>query len=186
LQDALRLFEELGDQAGQSHAHIYLGMTFQTQKRYEEALSHRQQAVDLARAHGCYQRGLAAALNSLGWVHALLGNAQQALSYSQQPLPLFQDLGDRWGEAAALDTIGYAHHHLGDHRLAASYFEQALAIDRELPDLYSQATDYDHLGDALHAVGSTTQARHAWQLALNILEQLSDVPRLVLQPHAVI
>ena len=135
LQDALRLFEELGDQAGQSHADDYLGITFYKQERYQEALTHMQRAVDLAQAHGSYQRGLAAALNSMGWVHALLGNAE-ALIYSQQSLDLFQHLGDPWGEAATLDTIGYAHHHLGHHQQAASYFEQALAIDRELPDLY--------------------------------------------------
>ena len=176
LQHALRLFEELGDPAGQSHAHSWLGMTFQTQECHEEALTHRQQAVDLARADGGYPRGLAAALNSLGWGHALLGDAQQALTYSQQSLALFQDLGDRWGEAAALDTIGYALPPPRRHQQAASYFEQVLAIDREIGDLYSQATDYDHLGDALHAAGDTTQARHAWQLALNILDQLSDVP----------
>ena len=157
MQDALRLFEELGDQVGQSHAHDYLGMTFQTQERYEEALTHMQRAVNLARAHGGYPQGLATALNGLGWIHALLGNAEEALTYSQQSVALFQDLGDRSGEAAALDTIGYAHDHLGRHQQAASYFEQALAIDAELGDLYSQATDYDHLGDALHAAGNTTR-----------------------------
>ncbi len=176
LQDALRLFEELGDQAGQSHAHNYLGVTFQTQERYGEALTHRQQAVNLAQAHGGDRRGLAAALNSLGWVHALLGNAEEAITNSQQALGLFRDLGDRRGEAAALDTIGYAHHHLGRHQQAVGYFEQAVAIDRELDDLYSQATDCGHLGDAHHAAGNTAQARRAWQLALDILDQLSDVP----------
>ena len=99
-------------------------MTFQTQECHEEALTHRQEAVNLAREHGGYPQGLAAALNSLGWGHALLGNAQQALTYSQQSLALFQDLGDRWGEAAALDTIGYAHHHLGRHRRAAGYLNK--------------------------------------------------------------
>ena len=178
LQDALRLFEELGEQAGQSHAHNYLGLTFHTRERYREALTHMQQAVDLARAHGGYQRGLAAALNGLGWVHALLGNAEEAIAYSQQSLALFQDLGDRWGEAATLDSIGYAHHHLGHHQEAVRYFEQALAIDRDLGDLYSQAGDYDHIGVALHAAGSTTQARSNWQRALNILDQLSDPPRM--------
>jgi tetratricopeptide (TPR) repeat protein len=178
LQDALRLFEELGDQAGQSHAHNYLARTFHTEERYEEALTHIEQAVNLARAHGGYQLGLAAALNALGWVHALLGNDEQALTYCQESVALFQDLGDPWGEASTLDSIGYAHYHLGDHQQAASYFEQALAINRELGNLYSQATDYYHLGDTLHAAGNTTQARHAWQLALNILDQLGDVHRL--------
>jgi len=178
LEQALRLFEELGDTAGQSAAHSWLGMTFQIQGRYEEALPHLQQAVDLARTGG-YQRGIAAALNGLGWVHALRGNAQQALTYCQQSLALFRDLGDRWAEAAVLDSIGYAHNRLGHHQQAASYFEQVLAIDRELGgDVYHQATDYDHLGDAHYAAGNTTQARNAWQQALDILDQLGDVPRM--------
>jgi tetratricopeptide (TPR) repeat protein len=173
LQQALRLFEELGDPAGQSDAHSYLGMTFQIQERHAEALTHNQQAVSLARTGG-YLRGLAASLNGLGFIHALRGNAQQALTYCQQSLTLFQDLGDRWSEAAALDSIGYAHHHLGHHQQAASYFEQALGICRELGDLSHQDTVYDHLGDAHHAAGNTAQARHAWQQALNILDQLGD------------
>jgi tetratricopeptide (TPR) repeat protein len=177
LQQALRLFEELGDAAGQSAAHCWLGMTFQLQECHEEALPHLQQAVDLARTGG-YQRSIAAALNGLGWFHALLGNARQALTYCEQSLDLFQDIGDRWGEAATLDSIGYAHYRLGHHQQAASYFEQALAIDRELPDLYSRATDYDHLGDAHRAAGNTIQARNAWQQALDILDQLGDVPRM--------
>ena len=177
LQDALRLFEELGDQACQSDVYYYLAMTFHTEVRYAEALTHLQQAVNLAR-NGGYPPGLAAALNGLGWVHALDGNAEEALTYSEQSLPLFQDLGDLWGEAAALDTIGYAHHRLGHYQQAASYFNRSLAIYRQLGHLYSQALAYDHLGDALHAAGDTTQARDAWQLALDILKRFSDVPRI--------
>ena len=158
--------------------HFYLGITFHKQEQNREALAHMQQAVDLALAHGDFRRGLAAALNGLGWVHAVLGNAEEAIDYSQDSFGLFRELGDRWGEAATLDTIGYAHHHLGDHQLAATYFERALEIDGELGDPYSEAIDADHLGDALHAVGNTTQARSNWQLALNILVQLSDLPRI--------
>jgi len=177
LWQALHRFKELGDQAGQSHAHNLLGMTFHTQERYEEALTHMQQAADLAQAHGAYPQGLAAARNSLGWVHALLDHTKDALTYSEQSLALFRDLGDRWGEAAALDTIGYVYQHLGDYQQAADYFERTLAIDRELGDLYCQATDYDRLGDTLNGAGDTAQACHAWRLALGILDQLTDVPR---------
>jgi tetratricopeptide (TPR) repeat protein len=177
LQDALRLFEELGDQAGQSDVYYYLAMTFHTEERYPEALAHLQPAVNLAR-NGGYPPGLAAALNGLGWVHAMNGNAEEALTYSEQSLPVFQDVGDLWGEAASLDTIGYAHYCLGHYQQAATYFNRSLAIHRQLGHLYSQALAYDHLGDALHAAGDTTQARDAWQLALDILTRFSDVPRI--------
>jgi tetratricopeptide (TPR) repeat protein len=178
LQDALRLFEELGDQGGQSHAHYYLGVTFNLEERYYEgALTHFQRAVDLARAHGAYPQGLAAALNGLGWIHTLLGNAADGLIYARPSLDLFREVGDRWGEAASCDTIGYAHHRLGHYEEAASYFEQALAIDRDLGDLSIRATHYDHLGDALHAAGNNAQARDCWQRALSLLDELADVPR---------
>jgi tetratricopeptide (TPR) repeat protein len=177
LLDALRLFEELGDEAGQSDAHGWLGMTFRAQEGYEDdALTHVRQAVALARVAG-YQRGLAATLNGLGWMQAVRGDAREAISPCEDSLALFQKLGDRWGEAAALDSIGYAYNRLGDHQRAVGYFKKALAIDQELGDLDCQATDYDHLGDAFHAVGNTTQACHAWQLALDILDKLSGVPR---------
>jgi tetratricopeptide (TPR) repeat protein len=175
LNHALSLFGRLGDKAGQSYAHNVLGMTFHSEERYEEALTHMQQAVDLARADGSYPRGLAAALNSLGWVHALRGDAEEAITQCQQALDLSRDLEDRWGEAASLDSIGYAYHQLGRHREAVRYFEQAIAINRELGHLYSEALDYDHLGDALDAADDAALARDAWQRALEILGQLGDV-----------
>lgn len=175
LNHALSLFDRLGDKAGESYAHNMLGMTFHSEERYDEALTHMQQAVDLAQADGSYPRGLAAALNSLGWVHALRGDAEKAIAYCGEALGLSRDLKDRWGEAASLDSIGYAYHHLGRHREAVRYFEQALAINRELGHLYSEALDYDHLGDALDAADDATLARDAWQRALEILGQLGDV-----------
>ncbi len=175
LDQALSLFGQLGDKAGQSYAHNVLGMTFHSEERYDEALTHMQQAVDLAREQGNYPRGLAAALNSLGWVHALRGDAEKAITYCGQALDLSRDLEDRWGEAASLDSIGYAYHHLGNHQQAVGYFEQAIAINRELGHLYSEALDYDHLGDALYAAGDAALARDAWQRALEILRQVGDV-----------
>ncbi len=177
LQDALRLFEELGDQAEQSHVQYYLGVTFHTEQRYEEALTHFQQAADLAEAHGGYPQGLAAALNGLGWISTLLGNAEEALTYAQPSLELFRAVDDRWGQAASYDTIGFAHYHLGHYEQAARYFEQAIAIDHDLGELSIQPTHYDHLGDALHAAGDTVRAREYWRRALGLLDQASDVPR---------
>jgi tetratricopeptide (TPR) repeat protein len=178
LQHALPLFDELGDKAGQSYAHNLLGMTFHTEERYDEALTHMRQAVDLARADGHYPRGLAAALNSLGWVHALRGDAQEAITNCEQSLELARELSDRWGEAAALDSIGYAYNQLGRYQQAADYFRRALDINRELGHLYSQALDYDHLGDALDGARDTNGARDAWERAHDILRQLGDVPSL--------
>jgi tetratricopeptide (TPR) repeat protein len=58
---------------------------------------------------------VATALASVGWYHCQLGNYQQALSYCEQALGQFRELGNQYGQAAAWDTIGCAHQQAGIH-----------------------------------------------------------------------
>ena len=176
LTEALRLFEGLGDLAGQSDVHFFLGITCHRQEQNREALAHMQQAVDLARAHGAYRPWARRRPQRPGLGPRRTRRLPGGDPNSQDSLDLFRELGDRWGEAATLDTIGYAYRDLGDYQQAVRFSELALDIDRELGDPYSEAIDADHLGDALNAVGKTAQARSNWLLALDIFDQLNDLP----------
>ena len=171
LQQALRLFQELGDQAGQAETHTDLGALLEHQGRPKDALAHAEQTLSLSRAVG-YRDGEARALNNLGWYHALLEDPGPALLYCEQALTLQRELGDRRGEAHTLDSIGYAHHLLGRHQRAITHLQQALALKREIGDRHGQATALTHLGDAHHATGDIAAARDAWQQALDILDHL--------------
>jgi tetratricopeptide (TPR) repeat protein len=165
---ALDLYAEAGDQVGQAHTHINLGILWERQDRPDRALGHDQQALRLFRAAG-YRRGLANALNSVGWSHVLLGDHTQALAHCEEALTLFQQAGDRDGEAGTWDSLGYAHHHLGHYTQAADCYEHSLALFRDLGDRYEEATTLTHLGDTHHAAGQPDAARAA---ALDILNDL--------------
>ncbi len=69
--------------------------------RNAEALRHAQIALDLFVAAG-HQAGHAAALNAVGWYHALLGEHQQALTCCEQALTMLQANRDRPGEGRRL------------------------------------------------------------------------------------
>jgi tetratricopeptide (TPR) repeat protein len=104
---------------------------YEQQGRYDDALRHSRQALDLYQAAG-HSVGYANALNTVGWHHALLGEHQQAITLCDQSVVLHRDLGDTSGEGSTWDSLGYAHHHLGHHQQAIECFTNALEIFRQL------------------------------------------------------
>jgi len=170
LQQALNLFEELGDEARQVNTNIDLGHIFEHQDQPAEALPYAQRALALSRAAN--ERDQGRALYFVGWYQGQLGDHRQMLTCCQEALALNQKIGNRRGEGYTLNGIGYAHHHLGHYEQAIAYYQQALDLRSELADRYGQAVSYDYLGDAHHAVGDADAAREAWKNALDVLDSL--------------
>ncbi len=170
LQHALKLFEELGDEARQVNTNIDLGHIFEHQDRPAEALPYAQRALTLSRAANDRDQGRA--LYFVGWYHGQLGDHRQMLTCCQQALALNQKIGNRRGEGYTLNGIGYAHHHLGHYEQAIAYYQQALDLRSELADRYGQAVSYNYLGDAHYAVGDADAAHDAWKNALDVLDSL--------------
>jgi tetratricopeptide (TPR) repeat protein len=172
LRQALDLYRETGDRAGQAHTQHGLARVSNRQGSPAQALDHARQALDLFRAAG-HRRGQANALNAVGWYHAMLGEPERGLAACQQALTLFQELGDRHGQAAAWDSLGYAHHHLGQHTRAITCYQHTIELYRNLGDRYEEASTLTHLGDTHYTTANTDGARDAWQQALTILDQLN-------------
>jgi DNA-binding SARP family transcriptional activator len=172
LQDALRLYAQAADPAGQAHTLHALSVLWHRRGRPEQALAHAQQALIHYQTAG-HRRGEADALNAIGWYHAQLGDHTASLSYCQQSLTLHQQAGDRDGQADAWDSLGYAHHRLGHHTQAADCYQHALTFYRDLGDRYHEATTLTNLADTHHAAGHPDAARTAWTAALDILTDLN-------------
>src|ERR1019366_8273090 len=100
---ALALFRELGDRIQQAHSHEDIGMIFDSEGNYFQALDHDRQALELFRAAG-NQPGLANSLNAVGLDYAHLGDYPRALSHCQAALSLCRELALRHEEAAPPGT----------------------------------------------------------------------------------
>ena len=172
LRDALRLYQQSADQAGQADTHHYLTILLSRTNRLTDALDHARQFVALSQAVG-HQRREAQALNALGWTQALLGESQSALTSCEQALALFQKLSDRHGEAQTWDSLGYAHHHLQHHVQAITCYRNGLTMARYLGDRYQEAETLGNLGDTHFAMGDSHAAYADWQQALTILDELN-------------
>jgi DNA-binding SARP family transcriptional activator/tetratricopeptide (TPR) repeat protein len=169
--DALRLFEIIGDQASQAMIHNSLTVMAERQMRPAEMLRHAQRALELYQAAG-HRAGQAWILNNIGYSYALLGSYEQALTYCQRALLGIRVLGERCWEAATWHSLGYIHHHLGDFPQALSCYQNSLALCRELADRYNEADTLDHIGNVHRGAGDMTAARQAWLQALRIFEEL--------------
>ena len=126
----IEAFGDLGDYAGQAHAHLDFGWTCERQSDHGNALDHAQQAVTLFQAAG-HRPGQAHSLTGIGWCYAQLGNHHHALIHCQRALALFQEIGDPDGEANTWDSLGYGHHHLGQHSEAIDCYQRSLDLCRD-------------------------------------------------------
>ncbi len=162
---------ELGDFAGQARIHQALGVTFERQGRYRDAMGHVTRALELGRRAGDTFLQ-ARALNAIGWHHAHLGDHEQARTCCEQALILIEEIGDRDGAADTWDSIGFALHHLGQHAEAADCYRRAIQLYRDLGHRFYVAITLVHLGRTYDAAGDPERARVARQEIMAILDEL--------------
>lgn len=74
--------------------------------------------------------GMAATLDSLGFIAHRLGDSHQALDYFGQALTIFRDLGNRYQKADTLLNIGDVHRDLGAPAECRRFWREALALYR--------------------------------------------------------
>jgi tetratricopeptide (TPR) repeat protein len=166
------LFEGLdGHLVGRAATHSGLGWLAERRRRPAEALHHLQQAHDLRQAEG-NPLLLAAALNDLGYGHALAGNHQQAIDCCERALAEARELDDPGMEAAIWHSLGLIRQQLGDHWQAIACYERSLDLARLLCDRFNQADTLGTLGDSYASAGDSAAARRAWTEALRIFQEI--------------
>lgn len=167
---------EPADQARRAKVEMALAITYEREARPEPGLRHARRALELFQAAGDHN-GTANVLNTIGWLHAQLGDHRWAVEACEQALALLEHLDDLPGQASTWDSLGYAHEHLGDVDSAVTCYTRAIDLYDGLGDRFETAESLRRLGDAHAAGGSPADARAAWRRALDILDELGH-------PHA--
>jgi DNA-binding SARP family transcriptional activator len=172
MREALELFRELGDRAGEAVVLHGLSIMLEGQGRYGEALTHVLDALRMVKAIGHWWTQ-AALENAAGWHYAHLDQYPQALTHCQRALGLHRESGFRGGVADTLDSLGYIYFRLGELEQARGYYDQALEAFRDIGDPFGESLSLIGFGDILAAADDHAGAQDAWQAAEVILAQLS-------------
>jgi tetratricopeptide (TPR) repeat protein/transcriptional regulator with XRE-family HTH domain len=150
-----------------------------TLKRYlygghdTDALAINGHALDAARACGD-RTAEAAALISLGVIHARQGRAERAAEHHGQALALARDNGDLGAQAAALTGLAFLHDWQRHYQQAAHCQRQALALYRQQGDRVGQAGAAQGLGVSYFRQGRYQQAASYMEQALALSREVGD------------
>jgi tetratricopeptide (TPR) repeat protein len=171
LEQALKLYQALGDQQGEVRARIGAGEILSWQGRDREAIASTRAALCGASTEKAINlNAQATALNDLGWYHARLGEFEQARAQCRHALELYRRDGSQYGQGITLDSLAYICHQSGDHAQAIVHYRLAVGHLRLAGALHAAADVLVRLADACQAVGDAGAAEDAWQQAMQILD----------------
>lgn len=168
-QQALTVYQQLGDRRGEAEALLFLGLAYASLKQHSQAIAYSEQALSRLRALRDIN-GEALALMNLGSAYLALSQHAKAVPYLEQALPLHQMLRDREGRAVALMNLGSAYLALSQHAKAIPYLEQAVPLFRAMQNPDGEGVVLNDLGDAYFALSQYPKAITYYQQALSLYQ----------------
>jgi DNA-binding SARP family transcriptional activator/TPR repeat protein len=132
-REALRVFREIGDRAGEAQAHREMGYVYWMQRDYAAALEANLLALEVHRRLGD-RWGEASDITNIVQVQRSSGNYERALEWAEKAVEIGPELGDEersFVEAMHLYTLVLMHQERGDLRAALSVNLEILRLWNE-------------------------------------------------------
>jgi CHAT domain-containing protein/predicted negative regulator of RcsB-dependent stress response len=161
-QQALKLFNDAGDQWGQGTTLHRIGLVYWDLKQWQKAIEYFKQAIPFYRAAGDRQ-GEAGALADQGGVYGDDQNADldvsKAASLFDAALPIAREIGDKELESRILYNEARLYNRpTGDWHKAIGLYELSLEPRRAIGDLKVVAFTLNNMGMAYFNSGEPYQA----------------------------
>lgn len=158
---ALELFQQLGDDVGESNTLRNLAMHHAYRNRRADAIEYGQRSVEVARRSG-ERPTLAVALSCLAFALAESHRYDQTVDVAGEGLAIARQDGVAYLESSFLESLGRAHSARGSHSQAIATFEEGLRLARTNQNWVTEVLHLGFYGDALYAAGEHVRARAAW------------------------
>ena len=126
-EEALNVFNEIGDRNGAARAHLFIGYITGGLGDADKAATELSQALTsfLAMTN---KSGEGLSLSALGLWHSLNRDEKNALRMQRDAINIFQKIGDRQSEAIGLNGLGQAYENLTEYPTALDNYRQALRL----------------------------------------------------------
>lgn len=165
--EALKLWEQLGDDENQLKALNKLNEIAFSQSDYRQTISLSLRVLALAQKTG-NKNVEGGALGNLGFYYNQLGESRKGLEYLEKSALILNQIGEKQRESVALSNIGLIYYDLGDIKTALEFFNQALALKREVGDRRGESIMLTNLGYAADEGGDKRRALEYYEQALAI------------------
>lgn len=172
-RQALRIYRELRDTAGEGITLGRLGIAHRLLGQAQPAIEHLEQALAIARQVGD-TRSEGINLANLGIAYRLLGDVDAAIDHLQRALEIARQRADVRGEAINLGNIGDIYRDMRRLDDAIRTYDRALTIARETGDRRGEGINMGRLGDAYRGLKRYDQAISFLAEALSIARETGD------------
>lgn len=171
-REALQIKEEIKDESAVIQ-HYRIAQLLFLMKKYDQALTAGEQALDKARAIENHQLE-AACLHQLGLTLNKLDRPQEAFEKFQQSLAIEEELGNRAGQADSLGEMGKLLMNAGHHAEALQFLQRGMAINIELQDYVKAAIKLEKIGIVFERQGHFAEALEKYGEALRLKKQFHN------------
>ncbi len=169
--EALSLSDKLNYKRGIVKAYIIIGIAYDNQSNYPEALKNYFDALRLDQELGD-KLGSASAYNNIGMVYSKQGNYPDALKNYFITLRIFEELGNKEAIASVYGNIGLVYSIQGNYSEAIKKHFAALKVNEELGDKDGIASTYSNIGNVYYEQGNYPEATKNYLTALKMWEEL--------------
>ena len=173
LSESIPKLRAAGDVYGEILAEMAMASCLQQSGRPLEALSHLQQAANLAEDEDDIE-SLAATLGRVGSLYRALGLLEEALQYHRQAETLVGNLGNLDARGSIANNLGPVLLELDDLVPAAQWLRRAAAIARQLGHPQREVIAENNIAHVELALGEADGAVQAAKRALLIAQRMAD------------
>jgi tetratricopeptide (TPR) repeat protein/transcriptional regulator with XRE-family HTH domain len=166
--------QRLDHLAARAHAFRAAATASADLRRYDEAQSHLERALDLAARAGD-PIAQAQTHRSLGHLHWRQGRLRECLHHSERALDLFREAAHPSGTANALNGLGWCYAELGEYEQALRHCEQGLAVLQDMGDTIGEAATWDSLGYINQGLGRPAEASDCYHRSIDLYRRLGDL-----------
>jgi predicted ATPase/DNA-binding CsgD family transcriptional regulator len=183
LQEALHIYNELGDERLAAWSKIKLGITYMDRKSFQEGAALAQAGLEVFMRLGDLP-GIAQAYNILGELARLAGDDDAAQEFYETCMDVSVESGEQMRVAMSYVNMGFIAYHRGEFRNSAELVRQGLIVIRSLENDYGLSTFIGSMAGPLARLGDPERAARLLGASFALLEakgsayQPSDMPEI--------
>ena len=173
LDEAERMYEELGHEAGLADVFAHKGKVYAEQGNYDRAEEHFTRSLEIGRKLGNLEI-MGVATNSLGILASMRGDLEGAMVHYRDAVTVYQQMDNPTSLAKTYHNIGMLHMDCERWTEALDSFEQSLEITTEHGELGMMSITYLNKAEVYFALSDLSVAASYCGKALRIFEELAD------------
>ena len=165
LKAAMFIYKQLsGKEIELTRCLVYLGLTYNKLGKYDEAMAHLKEAIEMSSKLGD-ENPLGIAYTIMGETYDIQGKHEEAMYFFQKGLEISEKTGSERDKARNLHNIGTTHFALGELKEAIEFCKKSARIHREFGDKNSAAFSYSVIATSYGRLGEIDNAERYFKIA---------------------